>query len=180
MDVKHLCLGVLSSGPASGYDIKKHFESSFRHFFVAGYGSIYPALSKLLEQGHVEVECLPQERLPDKKIYRITEAGREAFQIALENSVPRHKIRSEFLAMMHFAHLLPPVQVREALEVHLSELEQLRDSLEQVAADSQLSCYSRSFSHHYSLVSTKALIDFVLAEKAKHFADISVDMVAEA
>ena len=30
MDVKHLCLGVLSSGPASGYDIKKHFESSFK------------------------------------------------------------------------------------------------------------------------------------------------------
>lgn len=180
MDVKHLCLGVLSSGPASGYDIKKHFESSFKHFFVAGYGSIYPALSRLLEQGYVEVERLQQDRLPDKKIYCITGAGRKAFQTALENSVPRHKIRSEFLAMMHFSHLLPAAQVCDALDVHLSELQQLRDNLEQAAADKKLSAHGGDFSRHYSLVSTKALIDFVLGEKSKFIANSSPNIAVKA
>ena len=47
LDVKTLCLGLLSRGEASGYDLKKDFESLFRHFFPAGYGSIYPALAGL-------------------------------------------------------------------------------------------------------------------------------------
>ncbi len=163
MDVKHLCLGVLSSGPASGYDIKKHFESSFKHFFVAGYGSIYPALSRLLELRYVEVERLEQERLPDKKLYRITAAGRHAFQSALENTVPRHKVRSEFLAMMHFSEWLPPESVRDALEVHLSELEQLRDTLE--LAEQAVASTGAEFSRRYSLVSTTALIDFLQQQR---------------
>ena len=44
MDVKTVCLGMLTDGEASGYDLKKKFESSFGHFFAAGYGSIYTAL----------------------------------------------------------------------------------------------------------------------------------------
>ena len=41
---------MLTDGAASGYDLKKHFEWTFGHFFAAGYGSIYPALSSLAEQ----------------------------------------------------------------------------------------------------------------------------------
>ena len=44
MDVKTVCLGMLTDGTASGYDLKKEFESTFAHFFAAGYGSIYPAV----------------------------------------------------------------------------------------------------------------------------------------
>ena len=54
MDVKTVCLGMLTDGPASGYDMKKCFESSFGHFFPAGYGSIYPALATLARNGMVE------------------------------------------------------------------------------------------------------------------------------
>jgi DNA-binding PadR family transcriptional regulator len=53
MDVKTVCLGMLTDGDASGYDLKKEFESSFGHFFAAGYGSIYPALGALARDGMV-------------------------------------------------------------------------------------------------------------------------------
>ena len=40
MDVKTLCLGVLTLGDASGYEIRKQFEEGpFAHFFGASYGS---------------------------------------------------------------------------------------------------------------------------------------------
>ena len=61
MDVKTVCLGILTEGPASGYDLKKEFESTFGHFFAAGYGSIYPALSSLAEQGLVSCEEIAQD-----------------------------------------------------------------------------------------------------------------------
>ena len=53
MDVKTVCLGMLTDGDATGYDLKKHFDSSFGHFYSAGYGSIYPALASLADHGLV-------------------------------------------------------------------------------------------------------------------------------
>ena len=56
MDVKTICLGVLCTREATGYDIKKHFETAFSHFFLAGFGSIYPALAELSDAGLVTCE----------------------------------------------------------------------------------------------------------------------------
>ena len=93
MDVKTVCLGMLTEGPASGYDLKKEFESTFSHFFSAGYGSIYPALSWLADQDYVRCEEVPQDGKPDRKVYEITEAGHEFLLEALRNPCPCHKIR---------------------------------------------------------------------------------------
>ena len=60
MDVKTLCLGMLSNKEACGYELKKTFESLFKHFFSAGYGSIYPALADLAASGLVECREIPQ------------------------------------------------------------------------------------------------------------------------
>lgn len=122
MDVKTVCLGMLTEGPASGYDLKKEFESTFSHFFAAGYGSIYPALSTLSEKGLVECEEIPQEGKPDRKVYRITDEGRQFMLTALRNLEPSHKIRSEFLATLCFAHLMPPGDVQAVLDHRLAEI----------------------------------------------------------
>ena len=84
MDVKTVCLGMLTDGDASGYDLKKHFECSFGHFFPAGYGSIYPALATLARNGLVEFEEIPQDGKPDRKVYSITEKGREELMRGLD------------------------------------------------------------------------------------------------
>ena len=121
MDVKTVCLGMLTDGAASGYDLKKQFESSFAHFFVAGYGSIYPALSSLAEEGLVSCERIPQEGKPDRKVYEITDDGRTFLLRALENPAPSHKIRSEFLATMAFAHLMTPEQIETVLDSRIDD-----------------------------------------------------------
>lgn len=131
MDVKHLCLGVLTIKDATGYDIKKFFERGFRHFFVAGYGSIYPALAELHKEGLVECREMAQDKLPDKKVYSITSAGRAAFETALLGTEPRHKVRSEFLVLMYFAHMLPPEHVGLLISKRMQEMEKMLDGLEQ-------------------------------------------------
>lgn len=130
MDVKTLCLGVLTERPMTGYEIKKLFETGFRHFFLAGFGSIYPALAELAGQGLVTVENVEQEKRPDKKVYRITEAGRRALISELMATAPRHKVRSEFLALIYFSHLLPPEQVEAVIQTMIKDWENiLRDDL---------------------------------------------------
>lgn len=51
VDGKTIRLGVLTLGDKTGYETKKHFERAFGHFFVAGFGSIYPALGALTRDG---------------------------------------------------------------------------------------------------------------------------------
>lgn len=114
---------MLTDGPASGYDMKKCFESSFGHFFPAGYGSIYPALATLARNGMVEFEDVPQEGKPDRKVYSITDAGRQELQEGLSNPEPTHKVRSEFLATIWFAHLMEDEQIDAIVDKKLSEIE---------------------------------------------------------
>ncbi len=132
MDVKTVCLGMLTDGPASGYDLKKEFESSFGHFFAAGYGSIYPALSALAEHGLVSCELVPQEGKPDRKVYRITDDGRDFLLEALENTTPFHKVRSEFLAQMCFAHLMRPETIEAVLDNRLADIAECREVLREI------------------------------------------------
>ncbi len=136
MDVKTVCLGMLSGGEASGYDLKKEFESSFSHFFAAGYGSIYPALAALADNGLVTCEQIAQEGKPDRKVYRITNAGYESLLEALDRASPSHKIRSEFLAMLCFAHLMTPERIDEVIDQRLDDIRRNEALLDDVQANS--------------------------------------------
>ena len=139
MDIKTVCLGMLTDGEASGYDMKKCFESSFGHFYPAGYGSIYPALSTLARNGLVEFELVPQDGKPDRKVYTITAKGREALMEGLANPNPSHKIRSEFLATLWFAHLMSDEQVNTVLDNKLEEFTEFLKLIEEFAAGPCLS-----------------------------------------
>ena len=143
MDIKTVCLGMLTDGEASGYDMKKCFESSFGHFFPAGYGSIYPALSTLARNGLVEFELVPQDGKPDRKVYNITEKGREALMEGLANPNPSHKLRSEFLATTWFAHLMSDEQIDTVVENKLEEIDEFLEMIEKFQADN-CSCMGAS------------------------------------
>jgi DNA-binding PadR family transcriptional regulator len=119
MDVKTLCLGLLSLEEACGYELKKKFESLLRHFFPAGYGSIYPALADLANRGLVTWREIPQDGKPDRKVYRITPEGRKRFLEVLHKTNPQHKMRSEFLAMLYFAEQIKPERLQAVLEDQL-------------------------------------------------------------
>jgi DNA-binding PadR family transcriptional regulator len=123
VDVKDLCLGALTYGDATGYDLKKFFESTFSHCFLAGYGSIYPALAELTDEKLVVARTVPGQAGPSKKLYHLTDAGRDTFLARLEATEPQHKVKSEFLVIMHFAHLLPAKRLDAVLDQHLKEIE---------------------------------------------------------
>ncbi len=107
MDTKTICLAVLSRGAASGYEIKKICEEGvFHHIQDVGFGSIYPALGRLLDEGLATVTDKPQEGRPSKKVYRLTAAGRMALLDALADPPGHDKIRSDFLVRMLFADFL--------------------------------------------------------------------------
>lgn len=70
-------LGILSLGPHTGYDIKQHMEQSTSYFWNENYGQIYPSLAELLDRKDIAVEVIRQKGKPDKKLYSITDQGRQ-------------------------------------------------------------------------------------------------------
>jgi DNA-binding PadR family transcriptional regulator len=135
IDVKTVCLGILSLGDATGYDLKKRFESTFGHFFQAGYGSIYPALAQLADTDLVSCCEVFDEGKPAKKVYRITEAGTRELVKTLGSTTPTHKIRSEFLAVMYFAELVDPRQLERIIDHRVSEMNDVLALLDQLKHD---------------------------------------------
>ena len=108
MDIKTLCLGVLTEADASGYEIHKAFEEGpFAHIHTASFGSIYPALNGLLAAGLVEARDIEQDKRPDKRIYSITDAGKAGFTASLQRQPAADKVRSDILFMLYFAEHLP-------------------------------------------------------------------------
>lgn len=120
MDAKTLCLGVLSRGGASGYEIRKAFEDGpFSHFYDVGYGSIYPALKRLLDDGLVTVCARQDERRPDKKVYRITAAGRARLYDEITQTPAADRIRSDLMFILFFGELLSARQLNALIEERL-------------------------------------------------------------
>lgn len=123
MNVRTLCLGVLSFGEATGYEIKKEIEEGpISHFIEASFGSIYPALTQLLGEGLLTVRAEEQTGRPDKKVYAITEAGRQALARALSVVPARDKYKSEFLFQMLFQQYLAPPVVLASIDKQLADL----------------------------------------------------------
>ncbi len=132
MDVKTACLGLLTFGEASGYEIQKQLKNGcFSAFFDASYGSIYPALSRLTEDGLVSCTELAQDKRPDKKVYRITPRGRLALAQALAEPAEPDRFRSDFLAKMLFCDLLLPGELSELIDQRLAGHEEVLARLEE-------------------------------------------------
>lgn len=133
MDVRTLCLGVLSMGEASGYEIKKRLEDGFSHFYDASFGSIYPALNRLQREGLVTCSFEAQSKRPDKKVYALTPEGKLELVRELRSAPTPDRIRSEFLVTMLFADLLPASHVARLIDQRIADHESFLKSLEEKA-----------------------------------------------
>jgi PadR family transcriptional regulator, regulatory protein AphA len=168
MDIKTLCLGILTMGEASGYEIKQVFEDAFSHFYVAGFGSIYPALAGLAKEGYVTVSSIEQEKRPAKKVYRLTDSGREAFNAALMETYPHHRVRSEFLTLMVFAHLLPGEQLKKVFDTRLADIERQMAEIEGYLDELKCECEippGARFAGGFGVAVLKAAQDFIVQHK---------------
>ena len=135
MDTRTLCLGALTRGDATGYEIKKCLEESLGYFLDVSHSAIYPALADLHRDSLVTCTEIEQRGKPDKKSYSLTAAGEEAFVDALMTSPARHKVRSEFLAVLFFADFLPEARLRQVMNDRLEEFEGLKQLAERWLVD---------------------------------------------
>ena len=115
-------LGILSIGPASGYDIKKYCDTVISSIWKENFGHIYPVLSNLLQEGLIEK--IDGQESSRKIEYRITERGRESFLTWLVEPTQIQPVRSEFMLKFLFSNHLPKEGVLALLKEYKSRHEQ--------------------------------------------------------
>jgi PadR family transcriptional regulator, regulatory protein PadR len=69
-------------GPLHGYGIARRIEETSKHRLSLNYGTLYPALLKLEQEGFIAAEWGPSENNRRAKFYSLTPAGRK--QLARE------------------------------------------------------------------------------------------------
>lgn len=137
MNVRTLCLAILNFEDATGYEIRKmSIDGKYSHFVDASYGSIYPALNKLENDGLVTCREESHPGKPSRKIYSITRSGREELIRSLLEPPAPDVFRSEFLMIAISAEMLPREVVAKAIDTHKAQLQQELKMIEQIEAKS--------------------------------------------
>src|SRR3954453_20245637 len=92
----YVILGMIRTGPRSGYEIKALVDGSTRFFWAASYGQIYPELKRLSEAGLVKgVEAPTGGRR--RTVYEITADGEAELKSWLQARPETYEMREEGL-----------------------------------------------------------------------------------
>jgi len=132
MSLKHAILGFLNYTPKTGYELKNVFDTSVQHFWPADQSQIYRTLTQLEKDGWVEKEIVVQEDRPNRKIYSITENGRDELTRWLMTPVNHPDNRSAALIQVFFAGQLPDEEILQIFERAREKLERILGAFDAV------------------------------------------------
>lgn len=134
MSLEHAILGFLTYKPLSGYDLKRIFDVSVRHFWPATQSQIYRSLGRMADRGWVRIEMVEQHDRPDRKVYHLTDNGQEELRRWLTSQLDLPPSRSQWLIQVFFAHQLSDDEILSMFE---GRAEQLRQKLARFCTEVQ-------------------------------------------
>jgi len=128
---RYFVLGLLAQRSMSGYDIKRFLKSLSWLIGSPSFGSLYPALHALLKDELVTVKVAPRKGKPPRKIYSITETGRQTLKEWMNQPLtPRAPLKAFAMRLIladnfSYAGLIAHLQQRrDQVAAHHAALEQ--------------------------------------------------------
>ncbi|MFF5084442.1 PadR family transcriptional regulator [Actinoplanes sp. NPDC000266] len=142
MSLRHAVLAALSQGEASGYELAKRFDVAVADYWSATPQQLYRDLEKLERDGLVAARVVEQRRRPNKRVFTLTAAGRQALREFVREPAKPAAIRDEFLVKLQAGNAEDVDALIAAAEARLTRsreklarYEQLRERLEGQPAD---------------------------------------------
>lgn len=97
-------LALLTGGPAHGYELKQDLEKLLGAAYPQpNVGQIYVTLGRLEKAGLIAGEDVEQSGRPNKRTYRLTDAGREAVLAWFDETTDEPRVRDEFFMKVALA-----------------------------------------------------------------------------
>jgi DNA-binding PadR family transcriptional regulator len=118
MALAHAILASLVESSCSGYDLAKKFDGSVGFFWAASHQQIYRELSKLENQGCISPETILLSGRPDKKLYSVTELGREHLKSWIAEPSEPTAIKDDILVKIFAGYIAGSSTILEEIERH--------------------------------------------------------------
>jgi PadR family transcriptional regulator, regulatory protein AphA len=105
MSLKHGILGLINYGPTTGYDLDKAFKGTLNFFWQAQTSQIYRELNAMEKRGWITSEIIIQTDKPNKKLFSLTQSGKEELHRWLTNNSIEEdiRVRDPFLVKLFFS-----------------------------------------------------------------------------
>lgn len=129
MSLKHAALGLLTRGPASGYDLLQVFQGSLANVWPATQSQLYAELGRLADTGLVTVSA---EGARGRKEYALTDEGLAELRHWLVDVEPTAVRRSDMLLRVFFLDVVDAGQAEAFLRARVKSATDLHDQLQVV------------------------------------------------
>lgn len=130
----YVLLGLLDDAARSAYELAAFADSSIAHFWPVPRSQLYRELQRLEEIGLVSGTAIAQQRRPDKRVFELTAAGRQALREWLdEPGYPPDRQKNGLLVKLFFAGRASPEQATRLLTEYGTALETSRQDLAAIA-----------------------------------------------
>jgi PadR family transcriptional regulator, regulatory protein PadR len=93
-----MVLKTIQIGPLHGYGIARRIEQTSGNLLSLNYGTLYPALLKLEQEGSIASEWGLSENNRKAKFYKLTRAGRKQVERETQNWEQTTAILARFLS----------------------------------------------------------------------------------
>lgn len=121
MSLRHAILVLLDDHEASGYDLAREFAQGIGHVWNATHQQIYLELGRLNDDGLVEFRHVAQAGRPDKKLYRITDAGYRELRAWMNEPAPKPRLRDALMIKIAGGHLADKANLLAELRAQMDE-----------------------------------------------------------
>jgi len=157
-------LGFLRRQSMHGYEIHQQLSDTTGLGLVwrLKQSQLYALLAKLEREGYVTTTVEYQDTRPPRKMFELTEAGRQAFLDWVERPVPQgRKLRLDFLAKFYFTQLEGPDVALRLIE---GQRTTCRDWLQQQEEEAELLRQSQPYDwlvHKFRMGQIEAMLDWL-------------------
>jgi DNA-binding PadR family transcriptional regulator len=115
--VRYPILALLASEPAHGYEIRRDLQERFGSVISPlNAGQVYVTLQRLQRDELVADDAVAQHGRPDKRVYRLTDAGRRALEEWMGTASAPTRLRDDFFMKLVFAQAIGLADPAELIE----------------------------------------------------------------
>jgi len=114
---EYALLGLLAQRPAHGYELHSRLLADLGQVWHLSQSQAYNILNRLEARGFIAGRMEAQEKLPARRQFELTQAGRERFEAWLRapSGCSARAIRVEFVTRLYFAQQRDPALAGELL-----------------------------------------------------------------
>jgi DNA-binding PadR family transcriptional regulator len=126
LSVRYALLGLLSQHPCHGYELRAAFEvlAGGKDTWDVKPAQVYVTLERLEESGYVHREAVEKDGGPEKRIYSLTELGRDELNRWFSSGTVEEYQRDEFFVKLMLSLEDPMANPQRIIQIQRSMLYQ--------------------------------------------------------